>query len=282
MTQPNGISVDGNSIVISNATITIDNAFDPTTGVCTITITPLGGLGTLPAFLEGQSGPSPLFRNINFTQLTAGTSGAGASFTEITPGGPGVPAVYDMNLSLNEGAAGSVGSFLITAAEDVVGTVSNWFTILYDEADSTFNLGLPPLGVVTWPTVANSTSGTGAGPRTLAQCTIGSKPWPQAVNVSGNVVVSGTVNTQVNLSANIGSTTGAQVGAYYGVAGQANQSLTIASGVPAGSASTYGQIAANTSATIVFSATQVGANTDAWSTSDTTTLFSVTTTPVLS
>lgn len=281
MTQPNGISVDGNSIVISNATITVNNAFDPTTGVASITITPLGGLGTLPALLEGQSGPSPLFRNINYTQLAYGVSGAGASFTEIAPGGPGTPAIYDLNLSVNSGAPGTVGSFLLAAAGDVIGTAENWFTVLYDTADSKFNLGLPPIGVKNWPTVANSTSGTGAGPRTLAQVTVPAQPWAWYPTVTGQTVVSGTVNTQVNIVANIGSTSGAQVGIGYGSPGLATQTVVMSDGVPPGSSTSYAQVAANTSATLVFSATQVGANTDAWSTSDTTTVFSVTSNPVL-
>lgn len=281
MTQPNGISVDGNSLVISNCTITFNNAFDPTTGVASITITPLGGLGTLPGVLEGQPGPPPTFRNINYTQLAFGESGAGASFTEIAPGGPGTSSIWDLDLSVNSGAPGDIASFLLTAAEDVVGTLENWFTVLYDSADNVFNLGLPPIGVKSWPTVANSTSGTGAGPRTLGQTTIAAQPWASVVTVSGQTLVSGTVNTQVNVTANIGSASGQQVGAGFGAPGQAKQSIILSDGPPAGTSTSAVQIAKNTSATIVFSATQVGSNTDAWSTTDTTTVFSVTTTPVL-
>lgn len=279
MTQP--ITVDGNSIIISNCTITFNNAFDPTTGVASITITPAGGLGTLPGVLQGQAGYPPTLRNVNLTQIPYGEALPASTWTEINPGGAGEASIYDLNISLNAGAPGEIASFLITAAEDVVGAVEDFTTLLWNSAVDAFQLTVPPVGVYVWPTVATATSGTTAGPRTLAQVTVPAQPWPWYPIVFGHTVVTGTLNTQVNLSANIGASGGVQVGYGNGVAGATAQSISLSSSPPAGTATSAPLVGTNTQATIVFTATQVGANVDAWSTAAATTAFSVMALPVL-
>lgn len=267
------ITQNGNSITISNCTITVNNAFDPTTGAATITITPSGGLGTLPALLAGQAGPPPQWRNVNLTQIAYGTSlpTPAATVTQIAPGGPGTASVYDLNLNLNSGAPGSAGTFNIGSANDWSGSVFSGAYPAWNAGTSKFNPTAPVIGTYLWASSTNSTSGTGAGPRTLASISVSSQPNPWFVIPFAQTIVSGTVNTQVNLSANITTTGGNQVGIGYGVAGIANQNVFMLPAVPTGSGGTYPQIAASTSATIVFSATQVAATTDAWSTSSTTT-----------
>lgn len=274
-----GITVDGNSIIIDNATITVNNAFDPTTGVATLTITPTGGLGTLPGMLEGQPGLPPVLQMGTVSNVSPSGS-ATASLTQLSPGGPGVPSVYELDLGVPEGLAGVLGSFLLTAATDVIGTVEAGATLVYDIASSAFNLQPLTFTPTYYSSSINSTSGTGAGPRTLTSISVPSQPYSWLPKPSGSCVVDGTVNTQVNLYAYETSTSGDQVGVGFGAAGTAMQTVGLHDGVPTGSSSSYGVIAAGTSATILFVATQVASTTDAWSTASATTSFQVTAQPV--
>lgn len=283
MTQPNGITVDGNSLIISNATITVENAFDQSNGAAVIIITPQGGLGTLPALLQGEPGLPPVLRNINVTQLPAGTAlpSPNGTFTLISPGGPGVASVYDVNYSVNQGAAGESGSYSIAGSTDLSGTATNNYTLVWNALTDQFEYQPLYIGATYWPSTINSTSGfTAQGtPRTLTQISIPALPFAYTPVVVGQTVVTGTVNTVVKLSANLGSTTGQQVGVGYGVAGQANQTVVLQQGIPAGSATGYGQVSANSSATIVLSATQTANTTDSWATSNLTTSFMATPNP---
>lgn len=279
-----GITTDGNSLTIDNCTITISNAFDPTTGVATITITPSGGLGTLPALLAGDPGLPPTLRNINYTPVPYGTAlpDPAAEWTLIYPGGPGVAAVYDLNLAINSGAPGESGTFSITGANDLGGTQTNNYTLLWDAVSDQFLYAPLYLGSTYWPSTINSTSGyTSQGtPRTLCQISVPALPFAWYPVVIGQTVVTGTINTQIELSANIGSTSGNQVGVGYGVVGQSYQTVVLQSSIPAGSTGSYGQVAANSAATIILSATQVASTTDDWATSSSTTSFMVTPNPV--
>jgi hypothetical protein len=274
-----GITANGNSLTITGATITFNNAFDPTTGMATITITPSGGLGTLPGLLDGVPGPPPNLVLGTITTLSAG-SNATATLTLLSPGGPGTPSNYQLNLGIPAGAAGSTGAFNIHSAADLLGTLQNKFTVLWNTATGQFNPAPLPVATTYYATSINSTSGTGSGPRTLSSIAIPAQSYDWFPDPSSSCVVTGTVNTQINLQAFIGSTSGNQVGVGFGVAGVPTQTVSLHKGVPPGSATTYGIVLAGNSATILLAATQVGATTDAWSTSSTTTSFQVTATPV--
>jgi hypothetical protein len=114
----------------------------------------------------------------------------------------------------------------------------------------------------------------------LAQISVPALPFAWTPVCLGQTVITGTANTVVELSANIGSVSGQQVSVGWGVAGQPNQTVALTGGIPAGSAPGYGQVAANSSATIVLSATQTANTTDSWSTSNLTTSFQLTPSPV--
>lgn len=279
-----GITVDGNSITIDDATITLSNAFDQTTGAMTITITPKGGLGTLPAILDGQPGPPNQFRNVNYTAVPYGTAlpNPAASWTLVSPGGPGIAAVYDLNIAVQQGQPGTSGTFNLANAQDVTGTAINNGTLIWDALADQFLYAPLYIGSTYWPSSISSTSGyTSQGtPRTLTQISVPALPFAWYPVVTGQTVVTGTVNTQIELSANIGSTSGNQVGVGYGVVGQNYQTVYLQSSIPAGSTSSYGKVAANTAATIVLSATQVASTTDNWATSSSTTSFNVMPNPV--
>lgn len=284
MTAPNGISVDGNSLVISSATITVENAFDQSTGAAVIIITPANGLGTLPALLEGQPGLPPTIRNINVTQVPYGTAlpSPNGTATLIYPGGPGVASVYDINLSLNQGEPGASGSYSIAGSTDLSGTATNNYTLVWNALENQFEYQPLYIGATYWPSTISSTSGFTAQntPRTLTSISVPALPFAWTPVVSGTCLITGTVNTQIELSANLGSTSGQQVAIGLGVTGQPSQAISLTGGIPAGSAAGYGQVAANSSATIVLSATQVANTTDSWSTNNLTTYFQLTPNPV--
>jgi len=276
------ISVDGNSLIINNCTLTLSNAFDPTTGIATITITPSGGLGTLPALVNGTPGLPPGISIGTVTTLSAGAS-ATATLTQLTAGGPGTASTYSLNLGIPAGATGSTGSFTIAAATDYAlgsGSLTTGNALIYNSSSSKFNPLPLPLGSTYGPTSINSTSGTTSGPRLLTSIVVPAQTYPWFPLVSGQTIVSGTVNTQVYLQAYITNSSGQQVGIGYSAPGTANQVVTLVSGVPTGSSSSYGQVAAGTTATIVLYATQVASTTDAWSTAAATTSFQVTEIPV--
>lgn len=274
-----GVSVDGNSLVLTGGTLTINNAFDPTTGMATFTWTPSGGLGTLPAMLDGQPGVPPNLTVQSVTTLAAGDS-ATFALTLLAPGGPGSASTYGVAVGLPKGPAGESGTFTIQGAEDLVGSLINGIILVWDELTGQFNATPPPLAVTVNASSINSTSGDGAGPRLLGQVNVSAQSWAWTPQPSASCVISGTTNTQVNLQAFITNNEGQQVGIGYGVPGYPMQTVSLVSGVPTGSSSGYGRVAAGTSANILLYATQVGSNTDAWSTSDLTTSFQVTAQPV--
>lgn len=274
------ISVDGNSITITNCTITVDNAFDQTTGVATITITPSGGLGTLPALLDGQPGLPPALQIGTVSTLSAGSS-ATATLIELSPGGPGAASTYQLNLGIPAGAAGSTGSFLIQNATDLVngafGAIQNDWTLFWNSVTGKFNPA--PLAVphTYYASSINSTSGTGAGPRTLTSVVVPAQNYDWVPQPLSSCVVNGTANTQVNLQAFVGTTAGTLVGVDYGISGQTEQTLRLLGALPGGASTPV--ITAGNTATILLCATQVASTTDAWSTASGTTSFSVTTIP---
>ncbi len=141
--------------------------------------------------------------------------------------------------------------------------------MVYNTVAGVFNPVPIPQPTIYYASSFNSTSGTGAGPRTLASIAVPAQSYAWIPSVKGNTVVSGSANTQVVLQAFLGTTSGPLVGVGYGVAGVPQQSIWLG-GLPGGGVS---PIAAGTGATILLCATQVASTTDAWSTSSTTTAF---------
>lgn len=272
-----GITQDGNSLVITDCTITIDNAFDPSTGTATITITPSGGLGTLPGVVSGDPGLPPIFQAGNVTNLAAG---AAATLTPrlLAPGGPGQPSVYALDAGIPVGAQGAD-----TFASMIQGGISgliNEGTLIWDSVLNLFvpTVVVPPSAVTLYASSINSTSGSGAGPRTLSSISFPAQAFAWTPKPASVCTVTGTANTQVNLQAFIGSASGAQVGFVGPAVGV--QTVSLVPGSPTGSPSNYARVAAGTAATILLCATQIAGTTDDWSTAAVSTTFQVTAEPV--
>lgn len=79
------------------------------TGVATITITPVGGWGAIQALAQGDPGLPPVFDSVTTTTLAAGQSATGA-LTLVDPGGPGEAAHYTLALGLPQGQPGAAGA----------------------------------------------------------------------------------------------------------------------------------------------------------------------------
>lgn len=284
MTQPSSsitVSPDGQSIKITNCDIEFSSGFDPSTGAGTITITPYGGLGTLPGVLQGQQGPAPVLNQLNVVQLAAGQAlpVPNGSFDEVSPG------VYNATWSVNAGAQGAAGANAISEATDLSGTATNNATLIWNALTNQFEYAPQAIGKLYGPSTISSVSGAGGQqgqPQVMATISVPAWSFNWFPVVTGQAVVNGTANTQVMLSANLSSTSGDQVSVGYGVTGLTQQLVALQSTIPAGASGTYGEITAGSTATIVISATQTGNTTDGWSIDKTWASFSLMIFPVAS
>jgi hypothetical protein len=266
---------DGSITWTGNVTFT--GATDPlSTGVATLTLTPSGGVSSLPALVTGDSGPSPTLRNINVTTLdptTVPTPTQAGSFTLVTPGSAGVAAVYDLNLSLLKGAQGDAGTnATISAASDLVGTLTNGYTLVYDTSTSKWTVAAPKriIGPYTVPGASWNAPYSGTAARyALAAITIPAQPWDWRPDVFGRFyAVGSTTGVHIDAEVRVGDpATGDLVG--YGLGSTGIVTTPIVVGPSFGSAvpsSTTGKVAAGSSATITLSAVRTSASVDAWST----------------
>src|SRR5690349_16466151 len=96
------LTIDGNSLVF-DGTLTVTNFTNPANGVCTLVLTPSGGVGSLPALLAGQPGQSPQLTVGTVTTLSAGAQ-ATFSLTQTSPGGAGIATAYTVNVGIPQGA----------------------------------------------------------------------------------------------------------------------------------------------------------------------------------
>ncbi len=274
------ITPNADGSITWTGTVTLSGASDPlTTGVATLTLTPSGGVSNLPALVNGAPGLPPTFRNIVVNQVAYGTTPPASSATLVSPGGPGTASVYDLTLYVNsgqQGAAGTNGSVL--AASDVVSTgiVDGW-TLVYNASTSKLVAGPPKRAIGPYTTTSFATAYNGnAGSYTAATIGIPAQPWAWRPRVAAHFYVSGTANTQVNAVVRLNDpTAGDIVGMALGLTGAGpfvlNVSPHFASSITG--TSTYGQVAANTTATLYLLAQQVNSTTDNWMTNNSNAYF---------
>ncbi|GFG74684.1 DUF2460 domain-containing protein [Mycobacterium botniense] len=178
----------------------------------------------IPPLAAGQPGPPPQLAIGNVNTLAAGSS-ATADLRETAPGGPGIPSAYVLDLGLPQGSPGTVGSFLIASAEDLVGTLVNGATLLFNSATGKFNPAPLPF-LFAYNVTGIPTTGTSGGQvRTLSSLTIPAQTQPYLPLVFASVEVAGTVNTKVDLVARLGGAPntqgGAEIGRGFGTLGAA-------------------------------------------------------------
>lgn len=268
------ITIDGTSLVF-DGTVTVTNFTNSTTGVCTLVLTPSGGVGNLPALATGDPGPPALFDSVSVTTLASGQQATG-SLSVIDPGGPGASSHYALTLGIPQGPKGDDGdSGTLAGASDLSGAAAVGTVPMVTSTSPTAFSYKTPFGDVYNASTISSANSSGQSTVQLCQITVAPQPNPYYPICMGNTVTSGTANTVINIQATLNSVNGEQVGIVYGAAGTAKQSLTMASGFGGLVTGGFGKIAANTQATFYFSAVQTAGTSDAWSTSSSSSNFSV-------
>lgn len=262
------------------------------TGTGTLTLTPMGGQGVLPALVDGTPGLPP---NLTFTvsELSAGSSPT-VTQTLTDPGAAGEASSYTINLGIPVGAQGADGTnATISGASDLelpsgvsLGSSTAGYTLYYDATHSKWLVSQPMVTSGPYITLAGSFASAYSGNASNYQvATMGlpSLPWAYYPMVSAQIQASGTANTHVDLVCRLNNaTTGNQIGYGVGFTGAGPYPITLvpnfASSITGGS--TYGQVAANTTATLYLLALQINSTTDSWSTINTNAAFTVTCVPV--
>lgn len=277
------LTIDGSSLVFEG-TVTITNFTNPTNGVCTLTLTPSGGVGSLPALLAGTPGLPALFDSVSVTTLAAGSS-VTATLGTVSSGGPGVAAHYTLALGIPQGAQGDDGeSGTIGGSSDLSGTAAIGDTIMVTSlGPPRFQYASFPFGNVLNAISLSTVSGSGTASGQLASISVAaqSHAWYPVVFATGTVA--GTANTAVNLEATLtaGSRTGDVVGLCRGVAGIATQELSMIAGFGGlVGTSGYGLVAAGATAVLYLDAVGTASTPDSWTVSGGSASFTVLMVPV--
>lgn len=267
------ISLDGNSLIF-DGTVTFTNFNDPSTGVCTMTLTPSGGLSNLPALSTGAPGMPALFTSVSVTTLAAGAQ-ATASVNQVSPGGEGQSSEYSLALGIPQGLQGATSSFAMADATDLTGSpVAGDVVTVASTGPTAFQYSAMPFGFVANGTV-NAVTTSGNTTQTLSTVSFSAKPYDWYPVCFAAATVNGTVNTVLSLQATLNATNGNVVGAAQGLSGAAIQRLTMIPGFGEVLSGGYGLVAAGASAEIFLTAQQSASVSDGWSVSGTNAYFTV-------
>lgn len=278
------LTIDGNSLIFTG-TLTVSNFTSPTNGVCTLTLTPSGGVGSLPALLAGEPGQPTNFTVGTVTTLSPGAD-ATFTLTQTDAGGAGVAAAYTIDVGLPQGQDGNDGtSGTLAGCSDLTGTAAlNKVPVVTGTGPTAFTYTKLPFGFVVNPSSITSwTNVSGVATKQLTTVAIAAQPWPYIPVCLATVTVAGTANTVVNLQASLtaGVRSGDIIGEANGYAGQATQTLVMNSGFGSTlTGSGYGVVAANTTANIVLNAIETASTADLWSISNSTASFTIIGIPV--
>lgn len=256
------------------------------TGVATLTLTPNVGVTNLPALAAGDPGLPPVLRNVNVNQVAFGTAVPASSWVLVTAGdaATGVAPIYDLTLYVNSGQPGVSGAFALSSATDLVGTLTNKYTLVYSTTDNMWHVSPMLAGdiyAITPITGFTGYSGS-SGTAVLGTLNIPAQPADWRPSVEGFATVVGTANTHVDLAAYLTSTTGDQVGWGPGQPGAAPPPIHIgrAFGAAIGPSLPYGKVLAGSAAQVLFVAKQSASTADAWSINAASCAFSVQVNPI--
>ena len=251
---------------------------DPSTGVAQMMLRPQGGMGVgIPAIATGDPGDTPVISDvINLTELDYDDiTAASASFTEISPN------TYQLNLSLHKGAPGDAGSnATVLDADDVSGTPTYKDILTVNSTADGVEFTTQKVGDRYIPATISSVA-AGNPTATLCTVTVPAQDFDWRPRVHGHCLVTGTgADVQVDLVARLdNAASGNVIGRGISRAGQTPPPIILTPGPPAGSVDGYDKVLAGNAATIYLRAErQTG--TDTFTTSASTTLFSVEVNPV--
>jgi hypothetical protein len=280
------ISIDGTSIVF-NGTVTISNATNPTAGVATLTLTPSGGVGNLPALVDGAPGLPPTLSVGTVTTLSVGTN-ATATLVQTAAGGPGVASAYNLNLGIPVGATGAAGTnSTLAGCSDInaspaaaVGSILNVASL----SPTKFSYMAFPWAFVVNPSTITTVSASGQSTQTLCTVSVPAQSFNWVPICLGAAITAGTVNTVLKLQATLtaGLRSGDIIGQFSGYAGQATQTVPLNSGFGAlmGPSQVYGVVTAGSTATIALQVIETATTADAWSVTNTNVQFTVLGVPI--
>ena len=263
------ISIDGQSLIITDCDITVPNAFDPVTGVATIIITPSGGVANIPALIQGLPGLDSPPRTVTVTQVAPGGVLPDPVVNIVTPGGAGTRTIWDLSFSVYSGAAGADAVLNILSALDLTGPLIDEYMLTYNSAGNVVMWAPQKCGGLHTPAAISTTSSTTTSPRVLAAVNIASYPFDWWPIVHAEVSVSSSAaDTHVDLVARLNNaTSGDQVGFGTGVTGIAPPPIRI-DGTGYGDVLTadYGKVFAGSAAIVYLVAVQTGPSGNSWST----------------
>lgn len=277
------ITIDGNSLVFEG-TVTITNFTDPTTGVCTLTLTPTGGVGNLPVLAQGLPGQSALFDSITVNTLSAGSLATG-TLDLVDPGAAGESSHYTLTLGLPEGAKGEDGtSGVLSEVSDLSGTAAVGSIIRVSSLSPTrFTYAKTPFGNVYNATGISNVSGTGAGSVIATSMSLPAQDYDWYPLCFVQCVVTGSARTVVNLKVFLDDpANGDIVGFCSGNAGAASQTLTMIPSFGSLLGTGYAKVSAGDTAEVYLGTFQTASVSDAWSISGATLYFTVLAFPVAS
>lgn len=288
------VTIDGNNIMITDATIEVVNGVNNESGVAYIIITPEGGVGAIPFMAQGLPGQPTLFPLISYVQHPDGEvlPSPNPVSTQIDPGAAGLPAKYSLEFHGNAGPAGITGSASFSGASDlatspVLGALTDTFTFVYRSSDAKVVPTAQKVGSMSIQSAIVATAFNATSVRTLSSIAIPPQPFDWRPICFASTIIAGSVDTRVDLFAYLNTVgSGDQVGYAKGLTGAntAGVQTVMLPASPVGSSipGAYGRVAANLGATIHLRAEQKAASSNSWSTPgspDTT--FSVVVQPLL-
>jgi hypothetical protein len=284
-TEPEVVVVDGEEFYQWKTVLRVPKNWTPESGVF-IAVAPPGGIANFPAAIQGKPGLPITIRNSSIVAL-AWDDPTPASFgwTLITAGTGTTQPVYDVTLTVHEGAPGAAGTMTMLDATDLTGTPTAGYILRINSAADGVEIVAMRVGNTYWPTSVTTLSNA-TGANAVAAVTIPPQLFPWRPIVHGQDIVSyDGPDVQVDLVARLGGTgtgTGATDGQVVarglGLPGSAAlmQVLSFAAAPPVNSTAGFGQVAAGGSGTTIYiRVEQVGSGTDTFDTVSGKALFSV-------
>lgn len=280
-----GVSVNGNHITITNATIEIINGANSESGVSYIIITPDGGVGALPFVEQGLPGKPALYTKMELIEVPWGDPlpTPNPVYTLVSEGGPGLPSKYEVTWYLHSGQTGAPGSPSILGASDLAASPApaietNGFILAYRHADQKFVMMAQKIGNVYTPAGnINATAMSNTPLRSLTAISIPPQGFDFWVLVFASTLTTGTggaTPTRVDLIAYLGDpANNVQLAYGRGMSGaNADQHPTHAIPAPPstvelpGNGGVYGKLVAGQGATINVRAEQKAGSSSNWGT----------------
>lgn len=234
------------------------------TGMGVLILGPGGGRSNFPIAAQGLPGQSIVIDSATATALSPSATPT-VVFNQTSPGSAGVAAHYTVALGIPGGTPGASSAFALQNATDLtVGAAAvGMVPTVSSLGPVAFTLTTPP--AVKWAS-AGPFSATASNVNTiknLGSLGVSGQPAAGWLEVSGQCLTIGAVDTQVNLVARLGGSANTFPIISYAI-GQAGASPAPTLLIPQGLTSSAGIVAASTSATIFLNAENQTSSANSW------------------